>query len=102
MQDASNYIYQTYPESAAKINLSDVCALILNHRSVCSLYATSAKEYEDLRQVYLSEHQFQVNEVIYEVVEKIHGEHSKVAVSHDSLISVNFQRRKKLAKTWNI
>ena len=102
MKEASNYIYETYPESAAKINLSDVCALILNHRSVCSLYATSAEEYEELRQVYLSEHQFQVNEIIYKVVEKVHGEHSKLAVNHDSLISVNFQRRKKLANSWNI
>lgn len=102
MKEASNYIYATYPESATKINLSDVCALILNHRSVCSLYATSAEEYEELRQVYLSEHQFQVNEIIYEMVEKVHGEHSKLSVSHDSLISVNFQRRKKIANSWNI
>ena len=102
MKEAASYIYATYPESAAKINLSDVCALILNHRSVCSLYATSAEEYEELRQVYLSEHQFQVNEIIREMAEKVHREETKLAISHDSLSAVNFQRRKKIVNTWNL
>ena len=98
MQEAYRYIHDTYPESATKINLSDVCALTLNHRSVFSLYATSAEEYEQMRQVYLSEYQFQVNEVIYEMVEKIYEEGFKLSLGYDSLIAVNFQRRKKMSK----
>lgn len=102
IKEVSSFIQAKYPESEGQINLSDVCALILNHRTVCSLYATSAEEYEKLRQVYLSDYQFQMNEVIIQMVEKVHGEKSKPSINHDSLISVNFQRRKKITKSWNL
>jgi len=102
IKEACSYIQSTYPECAERINLSDVCALILNHRSVFSLYATTAEEYKKLREVYLSEHQFQVNEVIEQMVEKIYGEETKLSISHDSLISANFQRRKKIAQSWSL
>jgi len=102
MKDACQYIYSKYPDCAERINLSDVCALILNHRSVCSLYATTDEVYQQLREVYLSEHQFQVNEVIEQMVEKIYGEETKLSISHDSLISANFQRRKKIVQSWSL
>lgn len=102
MKEVSNFIRAKYPESVGRINLSDVCALVLNHRTVSSLYATSIKEYEELKQIYLSDYQFQVNEVIVQMVEKVHGEKTKPAINHDSLISVNFQRRKKITTSWNI
>ena len=102
MKEACNYIYKKYSESAERINLSDACALILNHKSVCSLYATTNEEYEKLRDVYLSEHQFQVNGVIEQMVEKIYGEETKLSISHDSLISANFHRRKKIVETWSL
>ena len=101
IKEAAEYIRSTYPESVDRINLSDVCALILNHKSVCSLYATSAEEYEKLKQVYYLEHQFQVNEVIEQMVKKIHDEGSDLSISHTSLLSVNFHKRKKVAQSWD-
>lgn len=102
IKEACNYIYHKYPNCAERINLSDVCALILNHKSVFSFYATTDEEYEKLREVYLSEHQFQVNEVIEQMVEKIYGEETKLSISHDSLISANFHRRKQIVQSWNL
>lgn len=102
MKEACTYIYNKYPDCTKRINLSDVCALILNHPSVFSLYATTDEEYEKLREVYLSEHQFQVNEVIEQMVEKIYGEETKLSISHESLVSVNFRRRKKIVQSWNL
>ena len=101
IQEAAAYIRVTYPEFVDRINLSDVCALILNHKSVCSLYATTAEEYARLKQVYILEHQFQVNEIVQQMVKKIYDEGSDTSVSHNSLLTVNFQKRKRIAQAWN-
>lgn len=101
IEGAFNYIHTNYPEAAGRINLSDVCALILNHEAVSSLYATSAEEYNQLKQTYLSQHQPQVSKIIQQMVEKVYSEGSEHSISQDSLISVNHQRRKKLTKSWN-
>ncbi|MGD1920629.1 MAG: hypothetical protein ACFCAD_18150 [Pleurocapsa sp.] len=102
IKEAVKYINISYPEAARKINLSDVCALVLNHDVVTSLYATSEEEYNDLKDTYIDKYQVQINEVIHQMVDKIHAEGSEYSFSHDSLVAVNFQRRKKLTKFWNI
>lgn len=101
IEEAFNYIYINYPGATGRINLSDVCALILNHKSVSSLYATSAEEYGQLKQIYISRYQPQVKQIIHQMVAKVHAEGSEHSLSQDSLISVNHQRRKKLTKSWN-
>ena len=100
IKEAAEYIRAIYPELIDRINLSDVCALVLNHKSVCSLYATSAEEYQKLCQVYMLEHQFQVNEIVQQMVRKIHDEGSDLSISHNSLLAVNFQKRKRIAQAW--
>ena len=102
IKEAVRYIEEHHPEAARRINLSDVCALVLNHDRVTSIYATSAEEYEQLKESYIAQHQSQVNEIVHETVEKIYTEGSEYTFSHDSLVAVNFQRRKKLTKFWNI
>ncbi len=102
IEEAFNHIQQKFSGVAQQINLSDVCALVLNHKSVCSLYATTTEEYDKLKQIYLSEHQFQVNEIVHQMVEKVHSEGSELSLNHDSLIAVNFQRRKNVAQSWHL
>ena len=102
IKEAIRYVNSHYLEAARKINLSDVCALVLNHKVVTSLYATSEEEYNELKETYINEYQLQVNEVIGQMVEKIYSEGSEYSFSHDSLVAVNFQRRKKLTKFWHI
>lgn len=102
IKEAVSYINSNYPQSARKINLSDVCALVLNHDVVTSLYATSEEEYNDLKDTYITKYQSQINEVVRKMVDKIYNEGSEYSFSHDSLVAVNFQRRKKLTKVWNI
>jgi hypothetical protein len=102
IKEAVQCVAINYPEAAKRINLSDVCALVLNHDVVTSLYATSAKEYEQLKTTYIDNYQSKIKQVIRQMVDKIYAEGSEYSFSHDSLISVNFQRRKKLTKFWNI
>ena len=102
IKEAVRCIKKHYPEAARQINLSDVCALVLNHDAVTSVYATSAEEYEELKETYVSKYQPQVNPIIRQIVEKIHTEGSEYSFSHDSLVAVNFQRRRRLTKLWNI
>ena len=102
IKEAVNHINLKYSQAAKKINLSDVCALVLNHDDVISLYATSEAEYNKLQDTYIAKYQSQTNAIIHKMVEKIYHEGSEYSLSHDSLVAVNFQRRKKLAKFWNI
>ncbi|MDJ0593731.1 MAG: hypothetical protein QNJ72_27760 [Pleurocapsa sp. MO_226.B13] len=102
IKEAVNCVNENYPQAARQINLSDVCALVLNHDAVTSLYATSAEEYDELKATYIAQHQPQVNQIIRQMIEKINQEGSEYSFSHDSLVAVNFQRRKKLTKFWNI
>lgn len=95
-----NHIHLHYPEAVGRINLSDVCALILNHEALASAYATSFEEYNLLTQTYLSQHQPQVNEIVEQMVSKVHAEGLEPAFSLDSIIAANHQRRKKLTKSW--
>ena len=102
IKEAVRCVNTKYPTAARRINLSDVCALVLNNDVVTSLYATSEEEYNGLKEKYIAEYQPQINEVISQIVDKIHDEGSEYSFSHDSLVAVNFQRRKKLTKYWNI
>ena len=102
IKEAVRCINENHPEAFKRINLSDVCALVLNHDDVTSIYATSAKEYEELKKDYIAQHQSQVNKIVAQMVEKINSEGSEYSFSHDSLVAVNFQRRKKISKIWNI
>ena len=102
IKEAIRCVGEHYPQAARRINLSDVCALVLNHDRVTSLYATSAEEYEELKESYIAQNQSQVNEIVHQTVEKIYTEGSEYTFSHDSLVAVNFQRRKKITKFWNI
>ena len=102
IKEAVKYINTNYPEAVRKINLSDVCALVLNNKVVTSLYATSEEEYNQLKDTYIAEYQPKINEVVCKMVDKIHNEGSEYSFSHDSLVAVNFQRRKTLTKFWNI
>ncbi|MGL5077092.1 MAG: hypothetical protein ACRDBG_14885 [Waterburya sp.] len=95
-----SYIHFNYPEAVGRINLSDICALILNHEVVSSLYATSPEECNLLTQTYLSQYQPQVNEIVEQMVAKVHAEGLEPAFSLDSIIAANHQRRKKLTKSW--
>lgn len=101
IEETFNYIHSQYAEAAGRINLSDVCALILNHNDVSSLYATSAEEYQQVKQIYFSGHQPRISKIIQITVAKVSAEGSENSISQDSLISVNYQRRKKLTKAWN-
>ena len=102
IKEAIRYIEEHHSEAAKQINLSDVCALVLNHDRVTSLYATSAEEYDELKESYIAQHQPQVNQIVHQIVEKIYEEGSEYTFSHDSLVAVNFQRRKKITKFWNV
>ncbi|MEM8832118.1 MAG: hypothetical protein AAGE96_22615 [Cyanobacteria bacterium P01_G01_bin.19] len=102
IQEAVRCINAKYPKAARRINLSDVCALVLNNEVVTSLYATSEAEYNKLKEVYIAEYQSQVNEVVKRVVTKIYDEGSQYSFSHDSLLSVNFKRRNKISNSWNV
>ena len=102
IKEAINCVNTNYPEAARKINLSDVCALVLNNEVVTSLYATSEEEYNELKDIYIAKYQLKVNEIIRKMVDKIYQEGSEYSFTHDSLVAVNFQRRKKLTKFWHI
>ena len=101
IEEAFNHIRNNYPKAVGIINLSDVCALTLNHQDVPSFYATSASAYDRLKQTYKSQFQPQVSSIIQRVVAKVHAEGSEHSISQDSLISVNYQRRNRLTKSWN-
>ncbi len=75
--DAYSYIQTDYFETGDRINLSDVCALVLNHESVPALYATNAKEYNQQKQSYLSTYQSKVRKVIRQVVSQVNLEGSE-------------------------
>lgn len=101
IEEAFNHIKTNYAQAVGRINLSDVCALALNHQDIPSLYATSADEYARLKQTYKSEYEASINSIIHQVVAKVYAEGSEHSVSQDSLISVNYQRRNRLTKSWN-
>jgi hypothetical protein len=97
-----NYIHLNYPQAIGRINLSDIFALILNHETVSSLYATSPEEYNLLTQTYLSQHQSEVNQIVEQMVAKVYAEGLEQPLNLNSLITANHQRRKKLTKSWQI
>lgn len=101
IEEAFNHVKTDYAQAVGRINLSDVCALTLNHQDVLSLYATSANEYAQLKQAYKLKFQASVSSIIHKVVAKVHAEGSEHSVSQDSLIAVNYQRRNRLTKSWN-
>ena len=75
--DAYSHIQTDYQSTKERIDLSDVCALVLNHESVPALYATNAKEYNQHKQSYLSTYQSKVRKVIRQVVSQVNLEGSE-------------------------
>ena len=75
--DAYSHIQTDYQSTKDRIDLSDVCALVLNHESVPALYATNAKEYNQHKQSYSSTYQPKVRKVIRQVVSQVNLEGSE-------------------------
>ena len=87
--DAHSHIHTDYPENCDRIDLSDVCALVLNHESVPALYATDAKEYNQQKQSYLSTYQVKVRKIIRQVVNQVNLEGSEHSFSANATTAKN-------------
>ena len=97
--DTHNHIQTDYAMFSERINLSDVCALVLNHESVPALYATNAKEYNQQKQSYLSTYQSKVRKVIRQVVNQVNLQGSEHSFSTKT--TVKNQANSRNVKTWN-
>ena len=87
--DAYSHIQTNYFETSDRIDLSDVCALVLNHDSVPALYATNAKEYNQQKQSYLSNYQVKVRRVIRQVVSQVNREGSEHSFTANATAAKN-------------
>ena len=98
--DAYSHIQTNYSNSSDRIDLSDVCALVLNHPNVPALYATNAKEYNQQKQSYLSNYQIKVRKVIRQIVEQVNQEGSEHSFSANVTAAKN-QANARNVKFWN-
>lgn len=98
--DAYSHIQTDYATSSDRIDLSDVCALVLNHESVPALYATNAKEYNQQKQSYLSTYQTKVRRVIRQIVKQVDLEGSEHSFSANATAAKN-QANARNVKSWN-
>lgn len=98
--DAYSHIYNDYSATSDRIDLSDVCALVLNHESVPALYATDAKEYNQQKQSYLSTYQVKVRKVIRQVVSQVNLEGSEHSFSANATTAKN-QANARNVKSWD-
>ena len=98
--DVYSHIQTDYSDSSDRIDLSDVCALVLNHENVPALYATNAKEYNQQKQSYLSNYQIKVRKVIRQVVKQVHLEGSENSFSANATVAKN-QANARNVKSWN-
>lgn len=97
--DAYSHIQTDYAASSDRIDLSDVCALVLNHETVPALYATNAKEYNQRKQSYLSNYQTKVRKVIRQVVSQVNREGSEHSFSANATAAKN-QANARNMKSW--
>ena len=97
--DAYSHIQTDYQSASDRIDLSDVCALVLNHESVPALYATNAREYNQHKQSYLSTYQPKVRRVIRQVVNQVNLEGSEHSFSANATAAKN-QANTRNVKSW--
>ena len=97
--DAHSHIQTDYLETCDRINLSDVCALVLNNENVPALYATNAKEYNQQKQSYISNYQSKVRRVIRQVVQQVNLEGSEHSFSANATAAKN-QANARNVKSW--
>ncbi|MGF1589269.1 MAG: hypothetical protein ACFCU7_08505 [Pleurocapsa sp.] len=97
--DAYSHIQTDYASVSDRLDLSDVCALVLNHESVPALYATNAKEYNQHKQSYLSTYQPKVRKVIRQVVNQVNLEGSEHSFSTSA--TAKNQANARNVETWN-
>ena len=98
--DAYSHIQTDYAANCDRIDLSDVCALVLNHENVPALYATNAKEYNQQKQSYLSTYQTKVRKVIRQVVQQVNLEGSEHSFSTNATAAKN-QANARNVRSWN-
>ncbi|MEM8674414.1 MAG: hypothetical protein AAGF83_11145 [Cyanobacteria bacterium P01_G01_bin.67] len=98
--DAYSHIHTNYAANSDRIDLSDVCALVLNHENVPALYATNAKEYNQHKQSYLSNYQVKVRKVIRQVVSQVNLEGSEHSFSANATAAKN-QANARNVKSWD-
>ena len=87
--DAHSHIQTDYKSASDRLDLSDVCALVLNHESVPAFYATNAREYNQYKQSYLSTYQPKVRRVIRQVVSQVNLEGSEHSFSVNATAAKN-------------
>lgn len=75
------------------INLSDVCALVLNNSEVPVMYATNAKEYNQSRHKYLSKYQTKVRSIIRRVSKQVSLEGSEHSFSMNNTAKAKANQR---------
>lgn len=97
--DAYSHIQNEYQNISKPIDLSDVCALVLNHENVPTLYATNAKEYNQHKQSYLSTYQPKVRKVIRQVVKQVNLEGSEHSFTANATVAKNQANARNL-KSW--
>ena len=98
--DVYSHIQTDYSDSSDRIDLSDVCALVLNHENIPALYATNAKEYNQQKQSYLSNYQTKVRKVIRQIVKQVYLEGSENSFSANATVAKN-QANARNVKSWN-
>ncbi|MEL6439974.1 MAG: hypothetical protein AAFQ80_12055 [Cyanobacteria bacterium J06621_8] len=98
--DAYSHIHTDYAANSDRINLSDVCALVLNNEQVPALYATNAKEYNHHKQSYLTTYQLKVRKVIRQVVSQVNLEGSEHSFSANATAAKN-QANVRNVQSWN-
>ncbi len=98
--DAYSYIQTNYSATSDRIDLSDVCALVLNHENVPALYATNAREYNQQKQSYLSTYQVKVRKVIRQVVSQVNLEGSEHSFSANATAAKN-QANARNVRSWD-
>lgn len=99
VKDAHSHIQTDYTSKSDRINLSDVCALVLNHENVPPLYATNAKEYNQHKQTYLAQYQTKVRKIIRKTVYQVNLEGSEHSFNLSAMAKTNANLRN--VNSWN-
>ncbi len=97
--ETNSHLQSDYASSYDLIDLSDACALVLNHQNVPTLYATNAEEYNHYRHTYFTEYQTQVRSIIRRIISQINLEGSKYCFLQNTMAKSNANRRN--IDSWN-
>ena len=97
--ETSSYIQSDFASSCAFIDLSDVCALVLNYEHVPVMYATNAEEYRHYRQKYFTEYQTSVRNLIRRTVSLVNLEGSEHSFVQNTMAKSNANQRN--ISSWN-